>query len=74
MMDDEDIQERKTKARRQRVVVCGVVLVSLAPAIVLGLPIKGLDFGGLAKTGFAPALVVDPNCERYGTGEGACAK
>ena len=70
--DDEDIIPRKST--RQRVVVCGVVLCALAPAVVLGFPIKGLDFGGLAKTGFAPALVVKPGCEGYGAGGVACAE
>ena len=72
-MDDEYDRYRQTKARRQRVVVCGVVLFALTPAIVLGLPIKGLDFAGLAKTGFAPALVVEPGCAGYGAGGTACA-
>jgi len=73
-MDDAYDTYRQKKARRQRVVVCGVVLFALAPAVVLGLPIKGLGFAGLAKTGFAPALVVDPGCERYETGGVACAE
>lgn len=58
-MDDRGDTPRKRKARGQRVFVCGVVLCALAPAVMLGLPIEGLDFGGLAKTGFHPALAVD---------------
>lgn len=73
-MTEEDHIDRQAKARRQRVVVCGVVLFALTPAVVLGLPIKGLDFAGLAKTGFAPALVVEPGCAGYGAGGTACAE